>query len=208
VAEKYFLPNYFDNGLIGAQADQACLKEIIKLKMTDLYDHLKSLDIDLTSITLNWFLAIFVDATSFETLLRIWDCFLLEGSKVLFRFTCALLYMHKQVLLEQSDTISVFKHLKHAVKYTFDVDGVVKIAFETLRPFPRRKDIGIKQTYFLRMIGETWQARLLARNSYFQQDRLHNESDGDNKNTLIIECATFATESKLSLIFNAFLFFL
>jgi hypothetical protein len=66
VTEKYFIANYFDNGLVGAQADQECLKEIIKLKLTDLYDHLRSLDIDLTSITLNWFLAIFVDATSFE----------------------------------------------------------------------------------------------------------------------------------------------
>lgn len=57
VTEKLFLPHYFDNGLIGAQADQECLKEIIKNKLPDLYEHLESIDIDLTSITLNWFLA-------------------------------------------------------------------------------------------------------------------------------------------------------
>ena len=28
--EKYFLPHYFDFGLIGAQADQSLLKEIVK----------------------------------------------------------------------------------------------------------------------------------------------------------------------------------
>ncbi len=131
----------------------------------------------------------------FKTLLRIWDCFLLEGSKVLFRFTCAFLTMHKQVLMEQNDTISIFKHLKYAVKYTFDVDGLTKIAFDGLRPFPRRKDITIKQTYFLKMISETWQTRLLARNSYFQQDKMHNENYNDNKNNLIIECASFTLES-------------
>lgn len=70
VTEKYFLPNYFDNGLIGAQADQECLKEIIKLKINDLYEHLRLLDIDLTSITLNWFLALFTDAVPFEVTLQ------------------------------------------------------------------------------------------------------------------------------------------
>lgn len=57
MTEKLFLPHYFDNGLIGAQADQECLKEIIKSKLPELYDHLENIDIDLTSITLNWFLA-------------------------------------------------------------------------------------------------------------------------------------------------------
>ena len=85
VTEKYFKSNYFDSGLIGAQVDQKCLKDIIKSKLPDLYDHLEALDIEISSITLNWFLAIFIDAVPFDTLLRIWDCFLLEGSKVLFR---------------------------------------------------------------------------------------------------------------------------
>ena len=131
-------------------------------------------------------------------MLRIWDCFLLEGTKVLFRYTCALLFMHKQILLEQTDTISIFKHLKYAVKYTFDVDGLTKIAFETLKPFPRRKDISTKQTYFLRMINDKWQARLLAKNSYFQQEKLHDEEKCDNKqNNLIIECATYTSDHEI-----------
>jgi TBC1 domain family member 2B len=85
------------------------------------------IEIDLSSITLNWFLAIFIDSVPFETLLRIWDCFLLEGNKVLFRYSCALLYMHKYGLLEQRDTISMFKQLKNAAKGTYDVDGLTKV---------------------------------------------------------------------------------
>ena len=52
VTEKYFQPHYFDNGLTGAQADQMCLKEIIRLKLPDLFSHLESVDIDFTSLTL------------------------------------------------------------------------------------------------------------------------------------------------------------
>lgn len=39
----------------------------------------------------------------------------------------ALLYTHKQVILEQNETISIFKHLKNAVKCTFDVEGLTKV---------------------------------------------------------------------------------
>lgn len=46
---------------------------------------------------------------------------------MLFRFSVALLTMHKQILLEQHDTISIFKHLKYAVRYTFDVEGLTKV---------------------------------------------------------------------------------
>ena len=66
VTEKYFLSHYFDLGLIGAQADQELLKEMVRNKLPDLNDHLKALEIDLSSITLNWFLAIFIESVPFE----------------------------------------------------------------------------------------------------------------------------------------------
>ena len=61
-----FLPRYFENGLIGALTDQQCLKDIIKQKIPELSQHLEDLDVDLSSITLNWFMAIFIDAVPFE----------------------------------------------------------------------------------------------------------------------------------------------
>lgn len=66
VTEKYFSNHYFDHGLIGAQADQQCLKEIVKSKLSDLFDHFQAIDIDLSTITLNWFIAIFIDAVPFD----------------------------------------------------------------------------------------------------------------------------------------------
>jgi TBC1 domain family member 2B len=67
------------------------LKDIIKLKLPDLNKHLESFEIDISSITLNWFVSIFIDSVPFDTLLRIWDCFLLEGSKVLLRVSLVYL---------------------------------------------------------------------------------------------------------------------
>ncbi len=60
------LNNYYDHGLCGAQADQQVLDTILKSKIPDLYQHFKSLDIDPSSMTLNWFMALFVDSVPFE----------------------------------------------------------------------------------------------------------------------------------------------
>lgn len=54
---------------MGAQADQECLKGIVKQKLPDLHKHLENLDIDMSSITLNWFLSIFIDSVPFEVFL-------------------------------------------------------------------------------------------------------------------------------------------
>ena len=66
VAESYFSPHYFDHSLIGAQSDQQVLKDMVKDKLPALYNHLEGIDIELSTITLNWFLAVFFDAVPFQ----------------------------------------------------------------------------------------------------------------------------------------------
>ena len=64
---------------------------------------------------------------SLQTMLRIWDCFLLEGPKVLFRFSLAVLKQHEKEIILKKETISVMRHLKACGKVTYDVDGLVKV---------------------------------------------------------------------------------
>lgn len=66
VAEAYFSPHYFDHSLIGAQADQQILKDMVREKLPALCKHLESIDIELSTVTLNWFLAVFFDAVPFQ----------------------------------------------------------------------------------------------------------------------------------------------
>ncbi len=62
-----------------------------------------------------------------QTMLRIWDVFLLEGPKVLFRFALAILCLHESSVMEKADTISVMKILKAAARLTYDTDGLIKV---------------------------------------------------------------------------------
>ncbi|KAL1440823.1 hypothetical protein MTO96_009122 [Rhipicephalus appendiculatus] len=66
ITERYFTAHYFDHSLVGAQADQEVLKTLLRDKLPRLHRHLAQLDIELCTVTLNWFLAIFFDSVPFE----------------------------------------------------------------------------------------------------------------------------------------------
>lgn len=66
ITEKYFTSHYFDQNLIGAQSDQEVMKDLLREKLPKLATHLESMEIELCTITLNWFLAIFFDSIPFE----------------------------------------------------------------------------------------------------------------------------------------------
>ncbi|KAH9507622.1 hypothetical protein Btru_051637 [Bulinus truncatus] len=107
-----------------------------------------------------------------ETLLRIWDCFLLEGPKVLFRFSLAILQLHSREIIMKCDTISVMRHLKACAKITYDVDGLVMVAFKTLKPFSRRQDIVSKQTCYLNALKEKYKWRDIQRVTYAERENV------------------------------------
>jgi hypothetical protein len=54
--------------LIGAQSDQQVLKDLLAEKLPKLSRHLESIDIEISTVTLNWFLAIFFDAVPFQVM--------------------------------------------------------------------------------------------------------------------------------------------
>ncbi|CEF63256.1 Rab-GTPase-TBC domain and Pleckstrin homology domain and Pleckstrin homology-like domain-containing protein [Strongyloides ratti] len=154
ITEKYFPPSYYDENLTSAQAHMEVLKELIEVKLPKLAQHLEAYDIDLTTVTLNWFLTLFYDAVPFQTMLRIWDCFLVEGPKVLFRFSLALLALHEDELLKRTDTIGVMKVLKASVKLTYDCDGLIKAAFEDMNPMPSRNVLRQKHDAYVKLLEE------------------------------------------------------
>ncbi|XP_074655918.1 TBC1 domain family member 2B-like [Tubulanus polymorphus] len=197
MTEKYFTPHYFDHNLIGAQADQEVLKDLLKEKLPNLYHHLDDLDIEISTVTLNWFLAVFFDSVPMQTLLRVWDCFLLEGPKVLFRFALAILKIHESVLLEKEDTISIMKHLKLCARLTYDAEGLIKVAFEELKPFPSRKDISSKQTYYINLLKEQVKKREEERKAIAEREEMFRELELIPQNALVIECAAVFEEGKI-----------
>ena len=77
--------------MISSHVDQRVFSQLMEDKLPALSSHLKLQDVQLPLVTTHWFLCIFVNSLPTEAVLRVWDVFLHEGSKVLFRVALALI---------------------------------------------------------------------------------------------------------------------
>ena len=119
--------NYYTKQLMGAQVDQAVFKELVVEKLPVLSAHLEKHGVDPALFSLNWFLCLFVDTLPVNTYLHIWDAFLFEGSKVLFRYALAILKSVEAKLLQQTDYMGLFSTFKTEVESLTDVKELTKV---------------------------------------------------------------------------------
>ena len=97
--------NYFANNLRALSVDMAVLRDLMRAKLSRLSKHLDSLQAQALSqngssamyepplinvFTMQWFLTLFATCLPEETVLRVWDSILLEGSEVLLRAAVAI----------------------------------------------------------------------------------------------------------------------
>ena len=77
----------------GIQADQRVLSALIATYLPELSALLEHHDIELSLITLNWFLTVFASVLHVRILLRVWDLFFYHGSLVVFQVALGMLRM-------------------------------------------------------------------------------------------------------------------
>jgi hypothetical protein len=77
--------------------------------------------------------------------LRIWDIFLNEGCKVLFRVSIALLKKYEKEILKIDDIVELSKFFKSLEENFFDIDGLLSIAYKDY-PFPLVKSFPFSST--------------------------------------------------------------
>lgn len=77
--------------VVGIQADQRVLRTLLCSYLPDVDVTLKQHDIELSLITLHWFLTLFASVVHMKVLLRVWDLFFFDGSLVLFQVTLGML---------------------------------------------------------------------------------------------------------------------
>ncbi|KAK2567207.1 TBC1 domain family member 2B [Acropora cervicornis] len=144
-----YLHNYFDRSLSGALADQSVLKELLNESLPALHAHLKYYSVDVSAVTFNWFITIFIDAVPFETALWIWDCFVFEGRQVLFRIALGVLKVQQSALLQLFCPLEIMQYMKRAARVTYDKDQLSKSSYEELKVFPTVETLDEKQANYL-----------------------------------------------------------
>ncbi|XP_057308620.1 TBC1 domain family member 2B-like isoform X1 [Hydractinia symbiolongicarpus] len=145
---EHLMPlDYYSRTLLGAQVDQKVCKDLIDEKFPKLGTHLQSMKLDMSLISFNWFLTVFVDFFPIELTLRVWDTFLFEGSKVLFRYALAVFKTFEDDLLKIGDPGRLFNYFRQLSKSRFNIQKIYQIAFIQVNPFSRR-NVESKRRYY------------------------------------------------------------
>ncbi|XP_053212562.1 TBC1 domain family member 2B-like [Panonychus citri] len=149
IIENIMPPDYFTANLLGAHVDQYVLRDLLTEKLPNLNSHLERHGIELSLFS--WFLTCFVDNVPSNIYLRIWDVFLYEGNKVLFRFALAFLKYHSSTILTMNDSLTINQYIRLLGYRTIDVDHLCHISFNLLNPF-RMSKVKAKRLHYTQLV--------------------------------------------------------
>ncbi|XP_041825730.1 TBC1 domain family member 10A-like [Melanotaenia boesemani] len=90
ICEKY-LPGYYSTGLEAIQLDGEILHALLKRVSPVAHRHLKKHKLEPILYMTEWFMCAFSRTLPWASVLRVWDMFLCEGVKILFRVGLVLL---------------------------------------------------------------------------------------------------------------------
>ncbi|XP_061535289.1 TBC1 domain family member 9 [Phycodurus eques] len=96
------LPDYYNTRVVGALVDQGVFEELAREYVPELYDCMQDLGV-ISTISLSWFLTLFLSVMPFESAVVVVDCFFYDGIKVIFQLALAVLHASIHQLLSCKD---------------------------------------------------------------------------------------------------------
>ncbi|MXQ89528.1 hypothetical protein E5288_WYG000812 [Bos mutus] len=139
IVETIMPADYYSKTLLASQVDQRVLQDLLLEKLPRLMAHLGQRHVDLSFITFNWFLVVFADSLISNILLQVWDAFLYEGIKVVFRYALAIFKYNEEALLRLQDSLEIYQYLHFFTKTICDSRKLMHIAFNDMNPFPMKQ---------------------------------------------------------------------
>ncbi|EZG06261.1 hypothetical protein H106_04046 [Trichophyton rubrum CBS 735.88] len=106
------LPGYYSTTMYGTLLDQKVFESLVEKTMPILWDHLVKSDVQLSVVSLPWFLSLYINSMPLVFAFRVLDVFFLEGPKVLFQVGLAILRINGEELLDVTDDGTFISILK------------------------------------------------------------------------------------------------
>lgn len=106
------VPGYYSTTMYGTLLDQKVFESLVERTMPILWEHLVKSDVQLSVVSLPWFLSLYINSMPLVFAFRVLDVFFVEGPKVLFQVGLAILRINGEDLLDAADDgafISVLK---------------------------------------------------------------------------------------------------
>ncbi|XP_007461717.1 PREDICTED: TBC1 domain family member 2A isoform X2 [Lipotes vexillifer] len=112
IVETIMPADYYSKTLLASQVDQRVLQDLLSEKLPKLMAHLGQHRVDLSFVTFNWLLVIFADSLISNILLQVWDAFLYEGTKVVFRYALAIFKYNEEQILRLQGGLEIYQYLR------------------------------------------------------------------------------------------------
>lgn len=152
------IPGYYSKTMYGVLLDQKVFEGMVKKTLPLLGDHFTKYDIQLSIVSLPWFLSFFLNTMPLVFAFRVMDSFFYNGPRTLFQVALAIVKMNAHELLECTDDgecIDVFKNFflsldelrpeNHKVKRKFDV--LWEIAFNDFQMIDDRMIVKYRNSF-------------------------------------------------------------
>lgn len=98
--------------MYGTLLDQRVFESLVEKTMPILWDHLVKSDVQLSVVSLPWFLSLYINSMPLVFAFRVLDVFFLEGPKILFQIGLAILRINGEELLDITDDGTFISILK------------------------------------------------------------------------------------------------
>ncbi|XP_053512472.1 TBC1 domain family member 2A isoform X3 [Artibeus jamaicensis] len=161
IVETIMPADYYSKTLTASQVDQRVLQDLLSEKLPKLMAHLGQHRVDLSFITLNWFLVVFADSLISSILLQVWDAFLYEGTKVLFRYALAIFKYNEEEIMRLQDSLEIYQYLRFFTKTICNSRKLMNIAFNDMNPFRMKQLRQLRTAHRERLEAELRELELL-----------------------------------------------
>ncbi|KAI5616144.1 USP6 N-terminal-like protein [Silurus asotus] len=108
-----YLSELFDSSLKKIQHQALVFQQLLKHRKPQVYQHLENLGVSSVHFIMQWFLTLFTSLPCWDSVLAIWDLFLLHGMVVVFRAGLTVLQLLESRLMSMSEEAAVLPVLLH-----------------------------------------------------------------------------------------------
>ena len=128
--KNYKLEDIYYKEFPGLRKRLFILMKLIEKFMPKIYEKLIEYNIYPTMYASQWFFTCFANCLPFNAVVRIFDCYLLEGEKIIFRIALALFKLKEKEILNEHTFESIMEILRNATRGVINEEELLKIAFD------------------------------------------------------------------------------
>lgn len=130
IFSKYKLEEVYMKDFPGLRKRFYIFLKLVEKFMPKIYEKLLEKEAYPTMYASQWFFTLFTNCLPFEVCVRIFDCYFLEGEKIIFRVALAILKLNEEQLLKAKHFETFMENLRNTTNNIKDPDVLLDTAFD------------------------------------------------------------------------------